>query len=287
MKVSIKLLATLIVLLTTLIGLAMVSGCASPKNIGVSRIAVLPFEDLSGEIDQVDNADFVRRVVAYPFGPYRVDIWWPFDPDTLPLIATMGLQPAIGAFQGPFTLQGLEETDAILQSKGYNTPEKIRAASPKQLGKILGVDGIIIGQVREFRSEVVSDYFSGYDFRVGQDFTRSSRDGGTYKLEYTFPVTDATVTSEGLGALRNYPSAIKLTQNFRLRFIDCKKGTELLAGDFELSGYRPYAVYIPQWTVGEIDFTNSAIFSNKRFPSVYLFHYLLLAKAFENINPGW
>jgi hypothetical protein len=255
------------------------------KSLGIQSIAFLPIEDYSGSIGVDDNADFVRKILAYQFYPFRTYGFWPMNEDFDPLMKISGLQLDMATIGNNPAVLGNDEVDATLRQNNLNTPSKINSTDPKKLGELLGCDGIVYCQLLEFKSQVVSEYFSGYDFRIGQDWAEVERASGTINVNYTFPLLDSLATPEGVGKVRNFSVAQKISEKLRVKIVNAKQGTVVFDGTLNLVGIRPYAVVIPEWNYQELDFKNEPIFKDKKFPSIYFYYYVLLAKSLRVLSP--
>lgn len=109
------------------------------------KIAILPFQSLVGE-GRIEGSRFLFNLLT---GKEKISANAP--------IAEKMRRAFLGQFaQLELDILRLSQTDRLLNKEGLDSWEKIRAIPVTDLGKILGVDALIFGQVTHF------DYYYGF-----------------------------------------------------------------------------------------------------------------------------
>jgi hypothetical protein len=134
-----------------------------------ATIAVMPFCDEGTGNFTVDKLPITFR------NPSQQDQWAWTDAQRLRRAVTGYLA------QREFTIINPIAVDAVLKSRGIDNMKKLRAASPIELGKLLGADALLYGQVNNYEGY----YFgivSAYDVGIST-WMLSAHDGETLMRE--------------------------------------------------------------------------------------------------------
>ena len=134
-----------------------------------ATIAVMPFCDEGSGNFTVDKLPITFR------NPNQQDQWAWTDAQRLRRAVTGYLA------QREFTIINPIAVDAVLKSRGIDNMKKLRAASPIELGKLLGADALLYGQVNNYEGY----YFgivSAYEVGIST-WLLSAHDGETLMRE--------------------------------------------------------------------------------------------------------
>jgi hypothetical protein len=172
------------------------------------RIAVLPFTD-------VGSAEFVVDKIPLTHHTHEERM----------ILAWTHAQRLRRAMQGylserEFALANLYGIDAVLKDRGIDTPKKLAQVPPQELGRWLGVDAVVYGEVVHYEAYYL---FLGAAWQVGIRMrVVSTRDGSTL-IEASGSRWDAQV----LPALDLEDIAINSAQNIlQLRDINLARAEE-------------------------------------------------------------
>jgi hypothetical protein len=147
------------------------------EQVAPLRIAVLPFSDRG-------SANFVVNKIPLTFRNKEQRADWAWTDGNRMRRALNGYLAS-----REFVQANLIQVDAILKEQGIDTKEKLDAVPPETLGKWLGVDAVIYGEIRHYEAYYV---FLIAAWQVGADVkmvsTRTgeelySANGGRYSVD--------------------------------------------------------------------------------------------------------
>lgn len=105
-----------------------------------ARIAVLPFADIG-------SANFVVDKIPLTHRNQQERRNWAWTDSQRLRRAMVGYLA-----EREFVVVPLDGIDAVLRARGIDTPEKLYAVSPQQLGRLLGADAVVYGTVVHYEA---------------------------------------------------------------------------------------------------------------------------------------